>query len=210
MVYSLSIGWLIVLSESVSFVYANRSSYNFTPLQIGMVYIAPFIGAVLGTAIAGRLSDLIVKCMSRRNGGVYEPEFRLVMAIPVALSTTIGLMGFGWSVDERDSWIVPTVFFGIISFGCSAGSSMAITYTVDSYRHYAGAALVTLNFSKNIFHGLVWSLFFPHWLEHDGSKIVFIAIGIIQMGCLLLTIPMYVLGKKARAWTAHRNLMRRF
>ena len=149
LVYSLSIGWLIVLSESVSEIYKSKDTYNFTSLQAGLVYISPFIGGVIGTAVAGKLSDVIVRFMSRRNGGVYEPEFRLVMAIPVAISTCIGLMGFGWSAEERDNWIVPTVFFGIISFGCSLGSTTSITFAVDSYRQYAGEALVTLNFSKS-------------------------------------------------------------
>jgi MFS family permease len=148
-VYSLSIGWLIVLSESVSSIYKDRDTYNFTSLQTGLVYISPFIGGVLGTAVAGKVSDVIVRFMSRRNDGVYEPEFRLVMAIPVAICTTIGLMGFGWSAEERDNWIVPTIFFGVISFGCSLGSTTSITFAVDSYRQYAGEALVTLNFSKS-------------------------------------------------------------
>ena len=114
-----------------------------------MVYISPFIGGVLGTAVAGKVSDIIVRYMSRRNDGIYEPEFRLVMAIPVTVATCIGLMGYGWSAQERDNWIVPTVFFGIISFGCALGSTTSITFAVDSYRQYAGEALVTLNFSKS-------------------------------------------------------------
>lgn len=149
LVYSLSIGWLIVLSESVSTVYRNKETYNFSSLGTGLVYISPFIGGILGTAVAGKVSDIIVRFMSRRNDGIYEPEFRLVMAVPVAISTCIGLMGFGWSAAEKDKWIVPTVFFGIISFGCSLGSTTAITFAVDSYRQYAGEALVTLNFSKS-------------------------------------------------------------
>ncbi|KAF2224264.1 major facilitator superfamily domain-containing protein [Elsinoe ampelina] len=210
LVYSLSIGWLIVLSESVTDIYKSRNTYNFTSLQAGLVYISPFIGGVLGTAVAGKVSDVIVRWMSRRNGGVYEPEFRLVMAIPIAITTVIGLMGYGWSAEERDAWIVPTVFFGFISFGCSLGSTTSITFAVDSYRQYAGEALVTLNFSKNIFHGLVFSLFFNHWLEHDGSKKVFIAIGAIQMACMFFTIPMYIFGKRARMWTVRKNLMEKF
>ena len=149
LVYSLSIGWLIVLSESMSTIYRSKSTYNFNALGTGLVYISPFIGGILGTAVAGRVSDIVVRFMSRRNSGIYEPEFRLVMALPIAITTTIGLMGFGWSVAERDKWIVPTVFFGIISFGCSLGSTTAITFAVDSYRQYAGEALVTLNFSKS-------------------------------------------------------------
>ena len=149
LVYSLSVGWLIVLSESVSVVYRNPQTYNFNALQTGLVYISPFVGGILGTAVAGKVSDIVVRFMARRNDGVYEPEFRLVMAIPVMLSTCIGLMGFGWSAQLHDAWIVPTVLFGVISFGCSLGSTTAITFAVDSYRMYAGEALVTLNFSKS-------------------------------------------------------------
>ena len=210
LVYSLSIGWLIVLSESVSSIYRNQESYDFSALGTGLVYLSPFIGGILGTAVAGKVSDIIVRFMSRRNGGIYEPEFRLVMAIPITLTTCIGLMGFGWSAEEKTKWIVPTVFFGIISFGCSLGSTTAITFAVDSYRQYAGEALVTLNFSKNIFHGLVFSLFFNHWLEGQGPKTVFLAIGGIQLACLVTTVPMYIYGKRCRMWTVRRNFMEKF
>jgi hypothetical protein len=210
LVYSLSVGWLIVLSESISDIYRSPDSYNFSAIGAGLIYISPFVGGILGTAVAGKVSDIIVKAMARRNGGVYEPEFRLVMAAPVAITTAIGLMGFGWSAEERDKWIVPTVFFGIISFGCSLGSTTAITFCVDSYRQYAGEALVTLNFSKNIFHGLVFSLFFAQWLQSDGPKATFLTIGGIQIACLLTTIPLYIYGKKGRMWTVRKDFMGKF
>ncbi|KAJ5646189.1 hypothetical protein N7490_002561 [Penicillium lividum] len=208
-VYALSVGWLIVISESVSKIFESPESYGFTPLQTGLVYISPFVGGLLGTAVAGKVSDMVVRFLTRRNGGIYEPEFRLVMAIPIALSTTIGLMGFGWSAQLRDAWIVPTIFFGVISFGCCLGSTTAITFCVDSYRQYAGEALVTLNFTKNVIHGLVWSLFIVDWLDADGFRTVYLAIGGIQLFFLLMSIPMYMYGKRARMWTVRKCLMER-
>lgn len=210
LVYACSIGWLIVISEALTMIYRNPETYNFSAMSAGLVYISPFIGGILGTAVAGRISDVIVKAMSRRNGGLYEPEFRLVMAIPILITTCIGLMGFGWSAENGDPWIAPTVFFGVVSFGCSLGSTTSITFCVDSYRQYAGEALVTLNFAKNIFHGLVFSLFVTHWLAGDGPKTVFIWIGVIQLIVMLLTIPMYIYGKRARMWTVRMNLMEKF
>ncbi|KAI1648888.1 MFS general substrate transporter [Daldinia loculata] len=208
-VYACSIGWLIVISESVAVIY-REGSYKFSALGTGLVYISPFIGGVLGTAVAGKVSDIIVRAMARRNGGLYEPEFRLVMAAPILVTTVIGLMGFGWSAYDNDAWIIPTIFFGVVSFGCSLGSTTSITFCVDSYRQYAGEALVTLNFSKNIFHGLVFSLFVTEWLTSEGSKTVFIWIGIIQLILLLFTIPMYIYGKRARMWTVRKNFMEKF
>lgn len=231
MVYSLSVGWLIVLSESVAYIYQRRETYNFTPLQTGLIYISPFVGGILGTGVAGKVSDIIVRYMTRRNGGIYEPEFRLVMSLPIAVCTTAGLMAFGWSAEIHDSWVVPTVFFGLISFGCCLGSTTSITFVVDSYRQYAGEALVTLNFSKSehlffwprfalspltsafstdIFDGMIFSLFLVDWLEKDGSRTVFLALGGIQLGCLLFSIPMYIYGKRARMWTVRKRMMEKF
>ena len=55
------------------------------------MYVSPFIGGVLGTAVAGKVSDVIVQYMSRRNGGVYEPEFRLVMGKLIFSASNIPL-----------------------------------------------------------------------------------------------------------------------
>ncbi|POR38956.1 Uncharacterized protein TPAR_00842 [Tolypocladium paradoxum] len=209
-VYACSIGWLIVISETLAIIYRDPTIYNFTALQTGLVYISPFIGGILGTGVAGKVSDIIVRAMSRRNGGLYEPEFRLVMALPVLIATCIGLMGFGWSVQVRDGWIVPTMFFGVLSFGCALGSTTSITFCVDSYRQYAGEALVTLNFSKNVLHGLVFSLFVAHWVADDGPKTVFIWLGVIQLILQIFTIPLYIYGKRLRMWTVRKNLMEKF
>lgn len=209
-VYACSVGWLIVISETMAIIYRDPTVYNFTALQTGLVYVSPFVGGILGTGVAGKISDVIVRAMSRRNGGLYEPEFRLVMAAPILITTCIGLMGFGWSAEQKDHWMVPTIFFGVISFGCSLGSTTSITFCVDSYRQYAGEALVTLNFSKNVLHGLVFSLFVSHWMADDGPKMVYIWIGIIQLILMLFTIPMYIFGKRARMWTVRKNLMEKF
>lgn len=62
----------------------------------------------------------------------------------------------------------------------------------------------------DIFHGLVFSLFFNNWLDDDGLKKTFVAIGAIQLALLMTTIPMYIYGKRARMWTVRRNFMEKF
>jgi hypothetical protein len=59
-------------------------------LSVGLLYVAPFIGGILGSSLAGKVSDIVCRFMSRRNGGVFEPEFRLFMIIPIAFSTVLG------------------------------------------------------------------------------------------------------------------------
>jgi hypothetical protein len=79
-VYACSIGWLIVISESISVILCSKDTYNFSALSAGLVYISPFFGGIFGTAIAGKVSDIIVWALARRNNWLYEPEFHHVMA----------------------------------------------------------------------------------------------------------------------------------
>lgn len=209
-IYSCSIGWLIVVSESIALLFRSKDTYNFSALSSGLIYLSPFIGGILGAAGAGKFSDIIVRYMSERNQNLFEPEFRLLPTVLVSISTTIGLIGLGWSVEISDAWIVPTVFLGIISFGCTLGATTAITFCVDSYRVFAAESLVTLNFSKNVFHGFVFGLFVTKWIELDSPKTVFMWLGIIELILTIFTIPMYIFGKRARMWTARLNLMEKF
>lgn len=83
------------------------------------MYISPLIGAVIGGVVAGRASDLVVRTLAKTNRGVYEPEFRLVMVLLVALCTGAGLILFGWSAGTGESVYIPTAWFGVVSFGCA-------------------------------------------------------------------------------------------
>ncbi|KAK9237359.1 major facilitator superfamily domain-containing protein [Lipomyces kononenkoae] len=206
LMYALSVVWLIVLSESISEVFRQRP-YNMSSTTVGLLYVSPFVGGILGTAVAGRISDMVVRAMTRLNNGTYEPEFRLLIVVSVAISVAIGLMGFGWSAYDGDIWVVPTVFFGIISFGCCLGSTTAISFAVDSYKMYAGEALVTLNLTKNLL-GFVFSLFTNTFIERAGTKTTFITFGCIQLAVCLLAIPLYIFGKCFRRWTDQTQLMR--
>lgn len=53
-------------------------------------------------------------------------------------------------------------------------------------------------------------MFFTHWLEASGPKDTFVVVGGIQLACMLLSIPMYIYGKRARMWTVRKGLMDKF
>lgn len=64
--------------------------------------------------------------------------------------------------------------------------------------------------AADILHGLIFSLFIVDWLKAEGAQQVFLALGGIQLALLLLTIPMYMYGKRARMWTVRKRLMEKF
>ncbi|ANB12399.1 Hol1p [Sugiyamaella lignohabitans] len=205
-IYSFSVVWLIVISETISKIF-SASPYNFPITPVGLLYIATFLGGCMGSAVAGKASDLIVRTLSKRNHGVYEPEFRILMIGPVLIAVTIGMMGFGWSSFDKDLWIVPAIFLFVIGFGCSLGSTTAITYAVDSYKMFAAEALVTFNLTKNVL-GFIFSLFVPKFLETSGARTTFVVFGSVQIFVCLFGIPIYIFGKRMRHWTDRVDMIR--
>lgn len=51
--------------------------YNFNSQSIGFMNFAILVGALIGLATAGPLSDWVSARATRRNGGIREPEMRL-------------------------------------------------------------------------------------------------------------------------------------
>jgi hypothetical protein len=94
--------------------------------------------------------------MTKRNNGVYEPEFRLVLMLPAVILgsigtvhggvyLTIGYFGFGWSIEEGDPWIVPVILYGLVGIGGVFLAIPVYTYVVDSHRALAPEAFVTVS-----------------------------------------------------------------
>ncbi|RDW63191.1 uncharacterized protein DSM5745_10302 [Aspergillus mulundensis] len=127
-VYALSLGWLVILAETIAHLFESVGGYGFTPIQAGLLYISPLLGTILGSVVGGKVSDVLARAKAYANNGVYEPESRLLMMIPAVVATVLGLAGYGWSIEVQTHWVVPTVCFGAIYFGCILGSTTAVTY----------------------------------------------------------------------------------
>ncbi|GMG00159.1 hypothetical protein BVG19_g4496 [[Candida] boidinii] len=205
-IYCFAVVWLIMISEALSHIFAFPP-YGYSPLSIGLFYVSPFVGGCLGSVLVGKISDAVTRYIVRKNNGVYEPEFRLITIIPVFFTVTIGLMGFGWSAKEENLWIVPVIFFGVMSFGCSAASTTAITYAVDSYKMFAAETLVTLNVMKNTV-GFIFSLFNNNFIDARNPRTAFLTYGGVQMFLCLFAIPLFYYGKCTRAWTDDKEFMK--
>ena len=107
---------------------------TYSPLIQGLL----FIGLLLGTLFAeiflgGRLSDVIVSRLAKKNGGMRVPEQRLWLMYPAGLLSAIGLIIWGVSVDQQYHWMVGQVAFFLFAAGIQAGNTCVVTYIVDCY-----------------------------------------------------------------------------
>jgi hypothetical protein len=163
----------------------------FNEVKTGYMYAGAFIGALIGFLLAGLLSDSSARWLTKRNHGVYEPEFRLVLVVPQLILGCAGLYGFGITAADtgRYGWFWPDFFFALEVAGMVLGAVASALYVVDAHRDLAVEAFTCLLVFKNIFSfGLTWSGF--GWLNNSGIKTVFYAVGSVQVGVCCLTVLM--------------------
>ncbi|KAI0801478.1 MFS general substrate transporter [Fomes fomentarius] len=174
--------------------------YNFNAAQIGLTNLGGIVGIVLAMLVTGPLNDYGVVWMSKRNGGIYEPEFRLVFMI----SMLFGVFGYvGWAVgnDHRMPWIGAVACITMLNFSMVVSGSAAVTYLLDTHRANALHILALSNFGKNMV--LYASTFFANGMVLSrGVKVSLLILGGCQAFCWLASVPMYIYGKRVRSFIA--------
>lgn len=71
-----TLSWFAIMT-SLQGSYMILTPYNFDAIGIGLMNLAPFVGAILGFPFGGYLSGKSILWLSKRNGGTYEPEMPL-------------------------------------------------------------------------------------------------------------------------------------
>ena len=107
--------------------------YDFSASQIGLMSLAPFIGSTLGSLIVGPLSDYVALRLSKRNGGIYEPEYRFYCFLPFIPFQCGGAWYFANALADGRHWSHVAVAYGICNFGTAPLQSLALTYMLDAY-----------------------------------------------------------------------------
>ena len=69
--------------------------YNFSVIGIGLISIPALIGTMIGAVYGGLISDWAIVWLSKRNNGIYEPEFRLYMCILPSIIGPAGIVLYG-------------------------------------------------------------------------------------------------------------------
>ena len=131
------IGWTVLIGVVLAAIFLGPPLW-FDEVQTGYFYAGPFIGAFVGFLFAGVFTDWVTRVMIRRNGGVYEPEFRIVLVAPQLIVGCLGLYGFGWASSnvQPGGWFLPDFFFALEVAGMVIGAVASALYIVDAYRSF--------------------------------------------------------------------------
>ncbi|KAK4550296.1 hypothetical protein LTR36_003263 [Oleoguttula mirabilis] len=182
--------------------YFTLPPYNFTTSGIGLMSLPPFIGGFLALGVSSS-NDWIILQLARRNGGVFEPEMRLWLALVGVVVTPAGLLLFGLSMAEGKPWIIPCIGSAMYGFGFSIIGDASLTYLQDCYAEVIGDALVSVTFVRNALATMVVFALTP-WINSMGLYNMFICAACLAWAMYSLTIPMLIWGRTWRVQTAAR------
>jgi hypothetical protein len=132
LVYGVTLTWIVVFSVVNAQIF-GLPPYSFSPSQIGLISISPLVMTIVGLLIAGPLNDFIFLYLTKKNHGIYEPEFRLVLMFPVLILGIVGFFGFGATLHYKTHWIGPVLCFGIANLTMTFETGCVFGYIIDSY-----------------------------------------------------------------------------
>lgn len=207
LIYGTTLTWIVVFSV-VNGVIFYAPPYNFSVSQVGLTGLSPFVLTIIGECISGPANDWICVQLTKRNKGVYEPEYRLVLMTVVAILGTVGFYGFGASIHYQTHWTGPVLTYGLANMSLAFAGTCVFGYVLDSYPHLAEEAFVAINTRNFLTFGLTY--FVNDWLAKDGPLKVFNVLGSCFLAVCALTIPLWVFGKRIRGSVAKMEGLQRF
>lgn len=192
--------WTVMLATVVASLFATYPHF-YTPDKIGYLYTGPLIGALIALPVTGLCSDYIVTALTKKYK-VYEAEYRIFLVIPFAITATIGLFGFGYTIDKNPA--VPSMFFGFVIAAVICANVASGTYVADAYQNLSVDCFISFLVVKNT---LAFGLTVKglDWLNRVGVEHMFLTCGCAQLGVCVLSIPMYLFGKHIRKWSTNSS-----
>ncbi|KAL6246597.1 hypothetical protein RBB50_006835 [Rhinocladiella similis] len=194
------LSWFNVVNATAALILAGPP-YNFSTEMIGVMFIAPFIGCTIGCIFAGVCADRFAVWMSRRKGGIFEPEYRLWMAVVPLILHPLGCILIGVGAKHEVHWIGIAFGLAFVVGTFPIGSAIAINYIIDSYREISGDGLVTMICIRNTM-GFGFGYAVTPWIQASGVQNTYIAVGFIGMFFWGLSFLFILIGKKTRKASA--------
>ena len=204
-------GWFVGLYVAIAFVLAQIFAYppySLSTAGVGYLSLGPFIGGLIAVVLFGTISDPVIMFMAKRNRGIYEPEYRLLIA-SIGMVSSAGLFGYGHVTQNYGSIYLAATLHAFVIFGVMALIVATSTYVLDAYRDMSNEIFIMGMLFKNfLLYGFTY--FINNWLARAGPQQVFYTFGATGLGVMAGIPIMYIFGKKYRSFWCRNNLLKRF
>lgn len=145
--------WMVAINLLVAQIF-SAPPYLLDTAQLGYMSSGPAVGGLIGSIMAGLASDPIIQWASRRNRGIYEPEFRLILIVPAVVTSAIAYFLFGNLIQQGKSPVGMSTIWGVASFSLQFVIMVVGGYGVDAYREISVEIfMATMIFKNFLFFG---------------------------------------------------------
>jgi hypothetical protein len=183
--------------------------YLLSAAQVGYLYVGPFVLGLLTCLLLAVISDPIMKALTRRNKGIYEPEFRLALFPIGVVISAVGYFGFGnFYANQIGGYSLASAMYALVACSLTFQMVSVNTYVLDAYRSLSTEIFIASNTYKNFFfYGL--SLFVNDWVAKSGPGPMSDVAGATVVGTCVLGVLVYIFGKRIRGWWFRIGLMKK-
>ncbi|KDE04372.1 hypothetical protein MVLG_05164 [Microbotryum lychnidis-dioicae p1A1 Lamole] len=180
----------------------NAPPYNWAEKWTGLASAGQIVVSFLLLPLVGVLGDRLVTYMARRNGGVHEPEVRLMtLAFPTIIGVFCAvLFGYAFSHPYKVHWFAILFSYAGVYFAFIAASVAGLTYLLDAYPTRSGSVLTLVCGCRGLISfGMTYSLTpTTDRLGHFAAYGMYAGVmGALGIGGFCL----YLFGKRLRLWT---------
>lgn len=162
--------WNVVVSLVLAQIF-SPPPYSMNPAQIGYLNTGPIVAGITSCLVCGFASDWMALVFSRRNNGIFEPEFRLLLVLVAPVFSTLGFFLFGHLAEEGKSPILISFVWGLDFVSTQVIGTATGSYLVDAYRdddvHIFVLSMSVKNF---LFFGFSCKSFIPLEYVDSGSQ----------------------------------------
>ncbi|KAI0306011.1 major facilitator superfamily domain-containing protein [Multifurca ochricompacta] len=144
-------GVLYCMIESIAAIF--QSLHHFNTGETGTVFLAIFLGSLLGFC-----TNFHQERLYRANVRERGPEARLQWACIAAIMFPAGMLVYAWTSLAWVPWIVMTIGMVVFMWATFIIYLAAFTYLADCYGTYASSAIAAQSLSRNLL-GMAFPLF---------------------------------------------------
>ncbi|CAG8718010.1 25082_t:CDS:2 [Dentiscutata erythropus] len=139
-----SIVFSVMFAQNTLIPTTFSAKYNMSPSNIGLVFLSPGIGFILGSIISGSYSDFILN-RSRKKYGSIDPEIRIKGGWLGSTLVPITLLAYGWFIVKNVHIALPILSMFFFGFGLMITFSSVSTYLVDAFPGRSASAIAVNN-----------------------------------------------------------------